>query len=436
MGLDPNVFGIFEGINKEDYVLGLYYMEAESADILKKVEAIALEQSTGTWIAVPSETREIREKCAAKVLAVHELPSYEDALPEPPGTRKFIFLIGFPAANISRQIPQLLTTLYGNISMSGKIKLLDTFLPGSFVKNFKGPKFGIEGVRKLLGVKGRPVIVAVLKPCVGMDPKTLGKLLYELGTAGVDIIKDDELLADPEFCPVKERLDICLKACKKIRSETGCRVLYAVNITDNLDVMFKRAESAVKQGANCLMVNTYTVSFSAMSALAEDPRINVPVLAHPNFAGAIFGSPNYGLTSSLVLGKLARLSGADMVIYPSYFGKVPMVKERVIRIWQELTAPFYHLRRVFGAPSAGLHAGVVDKLMENFGNDVLLSAGGGIQGHPMGVSGGAKSFHQAIKAFQSKIPLKEAAKKNKELRAAIEKWGTSDDEGHIFDLTK
>jgi 2,3-diketo-5-methylthiopentyl-1-phosphate enolase len=269
-----------------------------------------------------------------------------------------------------------------------------------------------------------------------MDPKTLGKLLFEMGAAGVDIIKDDELLADPKFCTVEERLNLCMKACEKVRSETGRNVLYAINITDNLDVMFKKAKAAIKAGANCLMVNTYTVSFSAMSALAEDSGINVPILAHPDFAGAMFGSPNYGLTSSLVLGKLARLSGADMVIYPSYFGKVPMVKERVIRIGQELTSPFYHLKRVFPGPSAGLHPGVVDKIMDDFGIDVLLAAGGGIHGHPMGIVGGVKAFHQAIEAVKSGVPLKEVAKDNKELKLAIEKWGTYEDTTRIFDLTK
>jgi 2,3-diketo-5-methylthiopentyl-1-phosphate enolase len=435
MSLDSKVFGVFEGINTEDYILGLYYMEAESADILKKVEAIALEQSTGTWISVPEETEEIREKYSAKVLAVHEIPSYEDALPEEK-IRKFIFLIGFPAVNINGQIPQLLTALYGNISMAGKLKLLDIFLPKSFVKKFKGPKFGIGGLRELTGIKDRPVIVAMFKPCVGMNPKTLGKLLFEMGAAGVDVIKDDELLADPEFCPVEERIDICMKACSKVRAETGRNVLYAVNITDNMDVMFKKAKAAVKAGANCLMVNAYTVGFSSMSALAEDSGINVPLLAHPDFAGAIFGSPNYGLTSSLVLGKLARLSGADMVIYPNYLGKVPMIKERVIRIAQELTSPFYNLKRVFPGPSAGMHPGVVDKLIDDFGMDVLIAAGGGIHGHPMGIAGGVRAFHQAIEAVKSKVPLKEVAKNNKELKLALEKWGTSEDVTRIFDLTK
>ena len=434
--LDSKIFTIAEEVVREDYVVGLYYMETKTEDILKRVEAIALEQSTGTWVSVPEETEEIREKCVAKVIGVYDIPNYEDAIPEDIKERKVFFLLAFPAANLNGQIPQLLTALYGNISMAGKIKLLDVFFPPSFVKNYKGPKFGIEGIRELLGVKTRPLLLAMFKPCIGMKPKTLGKLLYELGVGGIDIIKDDELLADPDFCCVEERLEECMKACQKVYKDTGRKVLYALNITDNLDKMMKKAKTAVKNGANCLMVNTYTVQYSTLSALAEDPSIKVPLLTHPDFAGALFGSPYYGLSSSLVLGKFARLAGSDIVVYPSYFGKVLMVKERIIRIAQELTSPFYHLKRVFPVPSAGVHPGLVDLMIKDLGNDLIIGAGGGVHGHPLGVIAGAKAFHQAIDAVQQGVSLKEMAKKKKELKLAIEKWGTSDQKTNTYTLVK
>ncbi|MEK6645277.1 MAG: 2,3-diketo-5-methylthiopentyl-1-phosphate enolase [Candidatus Firestonebacteria bacterium] len=434
--LDSKIFTIAEEVVREDYVVGLYYMETKTEDILKRVEAIALEQSTGTWVSVPEETEEIREKYVAKVIGVYDVPNYEDALPEDLKERKVFFLLAFPAKNLNGQIPQLLTALYGNISMAGKIKLLDVFLPPSFVGNYKGPKFGIEGIRKLLGIKTRPLLLAMFKPCVGMAPKTLGKLLYELGVGGVDIIKDDELLADPDFCCVEERLEECMKACQKVYKDTGRKVLYALNITDNLDKMMKKAKVAVKNGANCLMVNTYTVQYSTLSALAEDSSINVPLLTHPDFAGALFGSPYYGLSSNLVLGKFARLAGSDIVVYPSYFGKVLMVKERIIRIAQELTCKFYHLKRVFPVPSAGVHPGLVDLMIKDLGNDLIIGAGGGVHGHPLGVIAGAKAFHQAIDAVQQGISLKAMAKKKKELKLALEKWGTPEEKINTYTLVK
>ncbi|OGF46979.1 MAG: hypothetical protein A2452_01245 [Candidatus Firestonebacteria bacterium RIFOXYC2_FULL_39_67] len=433
--LDPKIFMNDEGIDRDKYITGLYLLQCETTDILKKVEAIALEQSTGTWVQLPEETDEIRNRCVAKVLGVYEVPQYEDALPVGTKERTFIFKIAFPADNINGQIPQVLTALYGNISMSGKLKLLDITLPHSFVKNFKGPKFGIEGMRKLINVYDRPLMVAMFKPCIGMDPKSVGKMLFNLGMGGVDVIKDDELLADPTFCTVEDRLEECLKACDKVYKETGRKVLYALNITDNFDVMFKKAKDAVKAGANCIMVNVFTVSYSGMSVLAEDPAINVPILSHPDFAGALFGSPHYGLGSNLVLGKLNRLAGGDMVIYPSHLGKVPMVKERVIRIGQELTSPFYHIKRAWPGPSAGMYPGIVPQLIEDFGNDVIVGAGGGIHAHPMGLIAGAKAFHQAIEATNKKIPLRKAAEKHKELKIALDKWGTPETASN-YSLTK
>ncbi|MDD5773079.1 MAG: 2,3-diketo-5-methylthiopentyl-1-phosphate enolase [bacterium] len=435
MYLNSKLFTIKEGINQEDYIIGIYHLETATDDILKKVEALALEQSTGTWTKVPEETEDVIEKFGARVLGLYEIPNYEDALPENK-VRNFVFMLGFPVVNINGQIPQVLTALYGNISMAGKLKLLDIHFPLSYIKNYNGPKFGVEGMRKLLKVKDRPLVMVMFKPCVGLAPKALGKMFFELGMAGVDIIKDDELLADPDYCTVPERLEICLKMTEKIYSETGRKVLYSVNITDNHDRMFEKAHKAIKNGANSLMVNTYTVGFSAMSALAEDKSINVPILSHPDFAGAMFESPNYGLSSNLVLGKLARLSGADMVVYPSHYGKVLMLKERIIRIAQELLSPFYHLNRVFPCPSAGIHAGLIGKLMNDVGTDILIGAGGGVHGHPMGLKAGVKAFHQAIEAEMKNIPLEKACQKNKELNAAIQKWGVVGDKSKGYDLAK
>ncbi|MCX5777059.1 MAG: RuBisCO large subunit C-terminal-like domain-containing protein, partial [Candidatus Firestonebacteria bacterium] len=56
----------------------------------------------------------------------------------------------------------------------------------------------------------------------------------------------------------------------------------------------------------------------------------------------------------------------------------------------------------------------------------IIGAGGGIHAHPMGLKAGVKAFHQAIEAVNKKVPLAKAAEKNKELKAALDKWGTPD----------
>ncbi len=435
MRYDPQIFGIHEGIDKEKYIIGLYYVETETEDILLRSASIAVEQSTGTWTPVPEETKEIREAHLARVIGVYEVPDYQEIIPKDIKIRRFFVQIAFPAENINGQIPELLTTLYGNISMAGKIRLLDAIFPKSFVRNFKGPKFGIEGVRRLLDIKDRPIVCGMFKPCIGAPPKTLGRLFYEMAMGGIDIIKDDELLADPKVSPVDARLEECLKAADKAFRETGRKVLYALNITDSPKAMYDKAKRAKRAGANCLMVNTYTVGFGALADLAEDPEIDIPLMTHPAMAGNFFLSPDYGISSSLILGKLPRLAGSDMIIYPSPYGKVPLIKERAVRISQELRSPFCQLKDTLPGPAAGIYPGIVPKMMDDFGADIIIGAGGGIHGHPGGARAGVAAFHQAIEAAITGVDLKDAATKHKELHQAIEKWGVHGDKS-LYDLTR
>lgn len=431
---DPQIFNIYEGLNREEFIIALYYMEAESRDLLLRSAAIAVEQSTGTWTAVPEETMAVKEQSVARVIGIHEIPDYEDRVPPEVMTRRFLIQIAYPTINIGGQIPELLTTLFGNISMIGRFKLLDVQFPKSFVENFPGPRFGIEGVRKLLNAYDRPLLVAMFKPCVGASPKTLGKMFFEMALGGADVVKDDELLADPKFCTVEARLEESLKAKERAKRETGREVIYTINITDSPNQMYKKALRVIEMGGNALMVNTYTVGFAALSDLASDPAITVPILTHPAFAGTYFEAPLNGVASNVILGKLPRLAGSDMIIYPSPYGKVPLVLERAIRVYHELTCPFYHLKQTFPGPAAGMHPGLVPKMLETFGADVLIGAGGGIHGHPQGAIAGGKAFHQAFEAAMGGIPLREAAEKHKELKAAVEQWGVHGEPGHEYTL--
>jgi 2,3-diketo-5-methylthiopentyl-1-phosphate enolase len=386
-------------------------------------EALVTEQTTGTWTAIPEETSAVRDRSAGKVFGVYEAPDWERDIPAGTGERTLIITVGYPVANINGQIPELLTTLYGNVSMIGKLKLLDVWLPPAFLKAIKGPKFGVAGMRERMKIKDRPLLCCMYKPCIGALPDALGRMAYDMAVGGVDVIKDDELLADPDFCPYEKRIEVTEKALDKAAKETGRRAIYTVNVTDRPEMMHKKARRAVEMGASALMVNLYAVGYAAAQDLAEDPALTVPLLGHPAFAGTLFEAPEYGMTSPLALGKFARLSGVDMIIYPSPYGKVPLLRERAIRVAQELRAPFGHIRPVFPGPAAGMHPGTVAVSFADFGSDLIVGAGGGIHGHPGGTIAGARAFHQAIEAAMKGVPASEAAKSHPELAQAIAKWG-------------
>ncbi len=424
------MLALHEQIEEEGgYVIATYYLETgRGADIVKKISAIAVEQTTGTWVPVPEETPEMREKHVAKVVGIYEVPGHEFEVPGNLEARQFIFQLAYPAVNFGPQIPMLLSTVIGNISMSGKLKLLDLKFPKSFLKSFKGPKFGTQGIRELLGIPERPLLNNMIKPCTGYTPEVGARLFSQAIRGGVDIVKDDELIADPPFCPMVERVKLYMAEARRYYEETGNKVLYTVNITDRADKVKENAKRALDAGANALMINYLTAGITALQSLAEDPEINVPILAHLDFAGTMYESPYSGLSSYLILGKLARLAGADIVVYPSPFGKFPFLRERYLQIGHHLLGKWLHFKPTFPMPGGGVMPAVVPAIIRDLGKDCILGAGGAIHGHPMGPVAGGKAMRQAIDAALQGIPLREAAEQHPELKSAIEAWGLMEDE--------
>jgi 2,3-diketo-5-methylthiopentyl-1-phosphate enolase len=409
-----------EGIDDDAYVIATYYVCASPRyNVYKIAPAIAVEQSTGTWVAVPGETEEVRREHVAKVTGIYEIPHYEFELPDV-SERNYIVQIAFPWVNFGSQIPMLLTTVAGNISMGGKIKLMDLKFPASYTEGFKGAQYGIEGVRKILGVPERPLLNNMIKPCTGFPAKVGKELFYEVARGGADIIKDDELLADASFNSLEERIPLYMEAADKAEEETGEKTLYAVNITDRTPKVLENADRALELGTNCIMINYLTAGISVLRALAEDPSITVPILAHMDFAGTMYESHYSGVASPLVLAKLPRLAGADIVVFPAPYGKAPYLKERYIQTAKTMVYPFYHLNPVFPMPSGGIAQPMVEEVISDLGFDVVIGAGGAIHAHPMGPAAGARAFRQAIEAVLQGVSLEEAAEEHEELAQSIE----------------
>ena len=412
-----------DGFNRQDYIVATYFIEEKpETDIIKFTETLAVDMSTGTWTAVEGETEEMREKYAGKVLSVHEIPGYEFEVPDDVCKRRYVATIAIPYVNIGSQIPMLLSTIIGNTSVMGKIKLLDIELPKKYLADFKGPKFGIEGIRKILGVKERPLLNNMIKPCTGFTPEVGASFFYKAAAGGVDIIKDDELLSETAYNKRADRIKAYMEMAKKAYQEKGELTMYAVNITDRADRLLENAKRAIDAGANALMVNYLTQGLSSVRCLAENPDINVPILVHLDFSGVLYANPYGGLSSHLVLGKLSRLIGADMIVYPIESGKYRLLDERYRQIAYDLVLPFHHIKRTFPIPAGGLHPGLVPKIIDDLGFDVVISAGGAIHGHPMGAIAGARAFRQAIDAVMAKASLNEYAKEHKELKVALSKW--------------
>jgi 2,3-diketo-5-methylthiopentyl-1-phosphate enolase len=422
-----------DGVDYDDYVIGTYLVSYSAALPIPIIAPmLAVEQSTGTWVPVPGETVDVRCRHVAKVIGVYEVPDYESTVPPNLQTRQWFVQIAYPEVNIGGQIPMLLTTVVGNISMGGDIKLVDIRLPEKYMAGLKGPKFGVEGIRKILGIKKRPLLNNMIKPCTGYRLKVGAELFRKAALGGCDIIKDDELIADASFNSAMGRVKRYMQIEKQVYEEKGEHTLYTVNITDKIPNVFQNAKRAVELGCNALMINYLAVGFPVMQALAEDPAINVPILAHMDVAGAMYMSPWHGLSSHLVLGKLPRLAGADVVVIPAPYGKAPVIDYKFRNVARNLSFPLYHLKRTFPMASGGITPSMVPAVMAALGNDIVIGSGGGIHAHPRGPVAGGKAFRQAIDAAMQGIPLSEYAKDHKELAISLKEWADPFSKGITF----
>lgn len=415
---DPLVFNhMLDGIDRSKYLVGTYYTEDTVPDIdfldhLKLLQSMIIEGSTGSWMEVKEELGEVRSKFSGKLLGYYEVPSDK-------GVKKAVFQAGYSIDAWEKCVPMMLLSIAGNcFAYSEKLRLLDVCFPEELVKEFQGPKFGIDGIRKMVGAEKRPLILHIIKPKMGMTPKQIANQVYQTALGGVDMVKDDEMTSDTEYCKFMDRLDAVMHALDKAEKETGKKVLYFISVTDEVNKINEKARKAVEAGANGLLF-CYSAGPSALRVLAEDPEVDVPILLHPSHMLSMTARISYP-----VFAKLCRLCGADLMLTPSYWSTIPLVSlEEGLRSAQVLTAPFFHIKKTWPMPAAGMYPGLLPTLVKELGTDIIVPAGGGILGHPGGYTAGARAWAQAVEAVTEDIPLEEAAKTQPELKEAIDHWG-------------
>lgn len=379
------------------------YRFPPGVDAQKQAKVIAVGQTAGTWDARFSHREEVLKSHLGEVVR---------GVTEPDGSS--IATIRFPEANVENDIPSLLTMIFGKYSMAGAAKVIAVRLPEYYGRH---PQVGITGIRERLDVFDRPLIMAIFKPALGLSADDHAAILQKVASAGLDIIKDDEILGDLEVAPTIKRLEACRQVLDEVKQQTGRTVLYAVNVTGSADKLIEKARLLVREGANALLLNVLTYGFSVLDALAADSEINVPIFAHPALAGALCAAPHHGMAYSVVLGTLMAHCGADAVLYPAHYGSLPFDSAEEARIRDSLRS-----RNVFPVPSAGIHPGIVPKALADYGQDVILNAGTGIMDHPDGPTAGVRAFFEALERTRVGDSLSPETLPEGPLRRALQKW--------------
>lgn len=401
------------------YSNATYRLYDDKADFHKKALGIAVGLTVGSWTDLPEAAKEQMQQHLGQVISV-DVHEPESGIAH---ERYADITIAYPDLNFSRDLPAFLVTAFGKLSMDGKIKLMDLQPSAEFLSAFPGPKFGVKGVRDLLGVHDRPLVMSIFKSVIGHDLNNLREQFLQQALGGVDLIKDDEILFENPLTPLEQRVEACMSAAREAEQVTGQKLLYFTNLTGSTFKLKDNAKRAIAAGANGLLFNVLAYGFDALAELAADPDIQVPIAAHPAMAGALYPSLHHGITAPLLLGKLMRIAGADLSLFPSPYGSVVMPKAENLAVMEALLTPELPQKPAFPVPSAGIHPGLVPLIMGDFGPEVVVNAGGGVHGHPGGSAAGGRAFRQAVDAVRSGVSLEAYAQDYEELRIAIELWG-------------
>ena len=410
----------------KELLVARYYVEhVKSVDVA--AEEICDEESVGTWTDLrTTEGKPHVAKLRAEVLDKKIFETHNDY-------QSGEVTIGFQLDTFDMEagITSILSMLAGNLFGLGalrNIRWLDVEFPRSIAEHFPGPKFGIEGVRKILGTdKGefpnRPHVGTIVKPKMGLTAKEWAEVAYEAAIGGVDFIKDDENLSNQHFCPIEDRTVAVLEKMDQVKEETGRKVIHAVNVTAKHDVMWRRIERAIDNGAQCLMIDVILTGYQELAQMAADPGVKLPIHVHRTMHAAFTRNPLHGI-SMLPVAKIVRLAGGDQLHIGSYGqGKMDTDLDLELKLKESLLNDMYEFKQVFPVASGGLYPAKIPNLVKYGGNNIILQAGGGIHGHPDGTRKGAMAMRQALDATLKGISLDEYAKDHIELAKALELWG-------------
>lgn len=419
----------------EPRISATYWIET-AFSLQQAAETMAGEQSTGTFVRVPGETDELREAHAARVEDLIELG--EVAAPSLPGSglpksgdatrRTARVTLSWPVSNMGLSLPNLLATINGNLSelkaFSG-LRLIDLKLPPEFLDRYQGPQFGVAGTRRLAGVFDRPIIGTIIKPSVGLSPEATAEQVRGLVDAGIDFIKDDELQADGPHCPFDARISAVMRVIDDHAERTGKKVMYAANLTGEIDEMLARHDHVVAEGGTCIMASMNSIGLPAMKVLRAHSQL--PIHGHRNGWGMLGRSPAIGM-SYIAFQKLWRLAGIDHTHVNGIDNKFCESNESVIASARECLTPMFdpphpgcEIMPVFSSGQSARQAAPTFAALGSV--DCMFAAGGGIMAHPGGPAAGVRALRQAWEAAVAGVPVTDAARDAPELAAALGAFG-------------
>lgn len=409
-------------------ITATYFIETPYA-VDAAAAVLAGEQSSGTFVAVPGETEELKQRFAARVENIQLLETVTH--PAIPGAQsasgkyhRAMVQVSWSIENFGYNLPMLVSTLQGNlyeIKQFTGLKLMDIGLPASYGKQFAGPAFGVDGCRQLTQVFKRPLIGTIIKPSIGLTPEDTAAMVNTLAGAGIDFVKDDELLGSAANSLFENRVEAVMRVINKHADQTGKKIMFAFNISGDIDDMEKRYDTVLKNGGTAAMISINSVGLAATKKMAN--RRELAIHGHRNGWGMLNRHPLLGIEFPAYQ-KIWRLAGVDQLHVNGIQNKFWESDDSVVKSIEACLTPLFDQPSPMPVVSSGQWGGQAPETYRRTKTtDLLYMAGGGILAHPMGAAAGVIALQQAWQAAVDGLSVAEAATRYPEFAASVEKFG-------------
>lgn len=373
-------------MNRNEQFSVLYRIAADSVHEAATVaQGIAVEQT----LEFPIELIKDRQLVDAVVGKLGEIALCDDR-------DGYLVWISYNLEVVGAEFTQLLNVIFGNSSMQPGVWVEDLELPHSLLASYKGPRFGVAGIRKLVAGTEGPLLQGAIKP-LGSSVTALARMAYDFARGGAHLIKDDHGITDQQYAPFAERVAACAEAVRQANDESGGHSVYIANCTADGEKVIERARLAKELGAGGIMVAPGLIGYSQMKAIADDDTIGLPVIAHPTFQGGfVLPSRSSGIRPAVLFGLLSRLAGADSVIFPSFGGRFACGRDDCQKLAAATQRPMGHIRTNFPCPAGGLTEQTLPEIMSAYGENVIYLVGGGIFRHGSDLAENTTYFRNLI----------------------------------------
>lgn len=389
---------------------------------------LAGEQSSGTFVAVPGETEALKRRFAARVESVEhtgtvETPSIPGASSSDGLFHRATVRVSWTIEQFGTNLPMMVSSLQGNLyeirAFTG-LRLADIDFPASFGNHFRGPAYGVAGCRELTDTHNRPLIGTIIKPSVGLTAQETAAIVDTLAGAGIDFIKDDELMSSTANNTFEQRLDAVMDVLDRHADRTGKMVMYAFNISGEMDEMLSRYESIVDAGGTCAMVSINSVGLSAVKRICDEGALAIH--GHRNGWGMLTRHPMLGMDFKAYQ-KIWRLAGVDQLHVNGIANKFWESDDSVVASMKACSIPLFDQPNPLPVVSSGQWGGqAFETWRRTHTTDLLYMAGGGIMAHPMGPSAGVMSIQQAWQAAVEGMDIDQASSRYPAFAAARRKF--------------